>query len=160
MDGGLLVAAREDGAVRSGPLELAEADGFVWVSNSGIPGVLRIDETTGHVGNVIRTGSAPGRVTAGGGSVWVEDESDHTITRIDPKAETVVTTIPVNEEIRGMVVAGNDLWAAGGTRTGHWDGSAWTTETPAGNSASLFGVSGIGASLWVVGQNSLILHRR
>jgi len=57
-------------------------------------------------------------------------------------------------------VAANDIWAAGGTRVGHWNGSVWTTESPAGNGVQLYGAGGIGPSLWVVGTDSTIIHRR
>ena len=57
-------------------------------------------------------------------------------------------------------ISTGDIWAAGGTKVGHWNGSAWATEAPAGNSVALFGIGGIGASIWVVGSNAVILHRR
>jgi hypothetical protein len=56
-------------------------------------------------------------------------------------------------------IAADDVWAAGGNRVGHWDGAAWTLEQPGGASAQLFGIHGAGSSVWVVGSDSLILHR-
>ena len=52
-----------------------------------------------------------------------------------------------------------DLWGVGGTQAGHWTGSAWSFEAPAGNTASLFGISGAGGHVYAVGDNALILHR-
>ncbi len=52
-----------------------------------------------------------------------------------------------------------NLWAAGGTKVGHWNGATWSIDTPAGAAVQLFGVSGSGAHVWVVGSDSLILHR-
>lgn len=57
-------------------------------------------------------------------------------------------------------VSSTDIWAAGGTRVGRWNGSAWTIEQPAGNGVQMFGIGGIANSFWVVGSGSLILHRR
>jgi photosystem II stability/assembly factor-like uncharacterized protein len=56
--------------------------------------------------------------------------------------------------------APDDIWGVGTTTAARWNGSAWTGESPAGNMADLQSVSGIGSSLWIVGSDSLILHRR
>ncbi|MBS1119736.1 MAG: hypothetical protein H6Q90_1964 [Deltaproteobacteria bacterium] len=55
--------------------------------------------------------------------------------------------------------AANDVWGAGGTKVGHWNGAAWTTEQPAGTSAAFWAVSGAGPDVWVVGDGGLIAHR-
>jgi len=57
-------------------------------------------------------------------------------------------------------VSPSDIWAAGGTRVGHWNGSEWAIESPAGSSIQLLGTGGFGSSLWIVGTQSTILHRR
>ncbi len=57
-------------------------------------------------------------------------------------------------------VSSNDIWAAGATRVGHWNGTDWTIEKPAGNVIQLMGTGGSGSSLWIVGTESTILHRR
>jgi hypothetical protein len=56
-------------------------------------------------------------------------------------------------------VSANELWAAGGSKVGQWNGSTWTTESPGGPSAQFWGVHGSGSYVWVVGSDSLILHR-
>ena len=86
--------------------------GAVWVSSSALPGVIRIDEATGHVDNVVHTGASPGRVTFGAGALWVEDESDNTVTKVDPARSVVVTTTQVNEDIADLVVDGTNIWAS------------------------------------------------
>ena len=55
--------------------------------------------------------------------------------------------------------AANDLWGVSGTKAGHWDGAAWTAATPTGVTQSLWGVSGAGGHLWIVGSGAMILHR-
>jgi hypothetical protein len=57
-------------------------------------------------------------------------------------------------------VTSTDIWAAGGTRVGHWNGATWSVEQPAGGSVQMFGIGGIANSFWIVGSDSLILHRR
>lgn len=56
-------------------------------------------------------------------------------------------------------VSANDIWGAGGTRVGHWNGATWTVDMPAGNAVQLFGTHGAGSYVWIVGTDSLILHR-
>lgn len=52
-----------------------------------------------------------------------------------------------------------DIWGVGGTgRIGHWDGSTWTVAQPFG-SVAMWSVSTIAGHAWVVGDNSLIVHR-
>ena len=53
----------------------------------------------------------------------------------------------------------NNIWGVSTTKTGHWNGTAWTSTTPPGVTQSLWGVSGAGGHLWVVGSNAMILHR-
>jgi hypothetical protein len=55
-------------------------------------------------------------------------------------------------------IASDDVWGAGGSSVGHWDGTGWQVERPAGP-AQLWGVHGAGSALWIVGSDSLILHR-
>jgi hypothetical protein len=56
-------------------------------------------------------------------------------------------------------LSSTDIWGAGGSRTGHWDGTAWTTETPFGSNAILWSVTTRPGNAWVVGSAGLIGHR-
>ena len=51
-----------------------------------------------------------------------------------------------------------DLWGAGGTSVGHWNGTAWTSSAPLNQTQALWGVHGSGADIWVVGSGATILH--
>lgn len=55
-------------------------------------------------------------------------------------------------------LAANDIWGAGASRIGHWDGSAWTTSSPLG-SVSLWSVTTVAGHAWVVGSGGTIAHR-
>jgi streptogramin lyase len=66
--------------VGDGPVDVAVADGAVWVVNRLDASMTRIDEASGDVVETIEVGNDPQRVAAGEGSVWVtvrapEDES-------------------------------------------------------------------------------------
>lgn len=57
--------------------------------------------------------------------------------------------------------AANNAWGVGGTKVGHWDGSAWTISSPVASfTSSLYGVTGSGPHTWAVGQNAAILYHR
>lgn len=56
-------------------------------------------------------------------------------------------------------VSSTSIWGAGGNDVGHYDGASWSVESPAGAGASMFGMGGVGGSFWIVGNDSLILHR-
>jgi virginiamycin B lyase len=53
-------------------------------------------------------------IAAGAGSVWVANELDGTITRIDPGTNHVVETIRVGGSPHDLVVAGGEVWVAKG----------------------------------------------
>ena len=55
--------------------------------------------------------------------------------------------------------AANDVWAVGNTKVGRFDGSTWTITVPTGNTYNLWGVSGSGSDVYVVGSGGTILHR-
>jgi YVTN family beta-propeller protein len=58
-------------------------------------------------------GRGPTAVTAGGGSVWVANSLDGTVTRIDPKRDQVVT-ISVAGTPDSVAFGGGSLWVADG----------------------------------------------
>ncbi len=52
----------------------------------------------------------------------------------------------------------NDVWAVGSAKVGHWTGTAWDISIPTGNTHNLWGVSGSGSDVYVVGSGGTILH--
>ena len=52
----------------------------------------------------------------------------------------------------------NNVWGVGGTKVGHWTGTAWDVTVPTGNTNNLWGVSGSGSDVYVVGSGGTILH--
>lgn len=57
-------------------------------------------------------------------------------------------------------LAANNIWGVGGSRVGHWTGSAWATpEQPFGANTNLWSVTTTAGHAWLVGDASLIAHR-
>src|SRR3954469_11040869 len=56
-------------------------------------------------------------------------------------------------------LSSTDVWGVGGSHIGHWDGTAWTAETPPGASPVLWSVTTRPADAWAVGDGGLIAHR-
>ena len=109
---------RADQTIRVGtdPYNVAEGFGSVWVTVSG--GLVRLDPATGDVVARIDLGGRPWGVATAGGAVWIANETDGTITRVDPSTNAIVwrarldtdplpTTSPV-----GVAFGGGSLWAA------------------------------------------------
>ena len=61
----------------------------------------------------IQVGAEPGYATVGAGSVWVGNHLEGTVSRIDPKQDTVIATIEVDGEPTGMLFAFDDVWTFG-----------------------------------------------
>jgi DNA-binding SARP family transcriptional activator/streptogramin lyase len=102
------------------PYAVAVAFDAVWVSDlvrtplSGeqpAPGqILRLEPTTGIVVEVINVGKRPAGITTGGGSVWVANGGEKTISEIDPRTNRVVKTIPTRYYPGSPVYGHGFLW--------------------------------------------------
>jgi ABC-type transport system substrate-binding protein len=98
--------------VGNGPSGLAWGRGALWVANTADGTVSRIDARTGVQTAVIPVGShaGPGDVAVGAGGVWVSNELAGTIARIDPARDTVVKTLKIGNQPRGVAVIDDSLW--------------------------------------------------
>jgi peptide/nickel transport system substrate-binding protein len=72
-----------------------------------------IDAHTSAITNEYRLHFQPGAVAAGGGSVWVADPKDGTVSRI-PRKGNEVRIIDVGRNPAGLAFGGGSLWVAGG----------------------------------------------
>ena len=59
-----------------------------------------------------RSGSAPAGIAVGLGSVWVANSVDGTVSRIDPRTNTVVKTITVGGSPQAIAVGGGKVWVS------------------------------------------------
>ncbi len=70
----------------------------------------KIDAQTDQVTATIPVGTDPYHIVVGNGSVWVNNRSDHSISKIDPLQDRVVDIIG---GVRGILaIDGTDLWVA------------------------------------------------
>jgi hypothetical protein len=94
----------------------------------------------------------------GSNDVWVTDffpnkESVH----YDGTSWTVKKTF--SGQFDSLSALGtSDIWGAGASRIGHWDGTAWTTGQPLGTGVSLWSVTAVATDVWVVGDSAEIAH--
>jgi YVTN family beta-propeller protein len=75
---------RTEGGITGNPTGLAVGGGFVWVSNGLVAGtVIKIDPTT-QATTSIDVGTGAKGVAFGEGALWVANDKDNTLSRIDP----------------------------------------------------------------------------
>lgn len=72
-----------------------------------------IDTGDRRITTQYEVGHAPGAIAAGGGSVWVANTRDGTVSRIDGEDEPVIT-IPVGGEPTAIAFGERSLWVADG----------------------------------------------
>ena len=76
-----------------------------------------IDPGHNRLVDQVRVGTGPGRIAAGFGSLWVVNDFDNTVSRIDP-ASGSVQTIPVDGAPTAIAVGAGFVWVAStGTRS-------------------------------------------
>ncbi|MEO8830236.1 BTAD domain-containing putative transcriptional regulator, partial [Lapillicoccus sp.] len=94
------------------------AGGVVWAARSrsvtpmpaNSVGVIGPD---GLVGDAVPLGALPGALVEAAGSVWVVNQADATVSRVDPDTRRVVQTIPdVGQDPHAIAASGNDIWVA------------------------------------------------
>jgi YVTN family beta-propeller protein len=86
---------------------LALGDGAVWVTVRDA--LVRLDPRTDRVVARIIVHS-PAGAAAGGGSVWVSNADDGTLTRIDARTNRVVTRVRVGVTPASVALAGGFAW--------------------------------------------------
>ncbi len=91
------------------PAALRAGLGGLWLVSDANK-VVRLDATSGSVVAEIPVGRGSRFTAVGGGAVWVLNQSDGTVSRIDPGTNTVVATIPVS----ARPVEGGDMAFGGG----------------------------------------------
>jgi virginiamycin B lyase len=60
----------------------------------------------------ISVGHLPFRLAIGEGAIWVTDQNDSAVYRIDPQTNQVVATIPVGSVPKGLLVGEGAVWVA------------------------------------------------
>jgi YVTN family beta-propeller protein len=65
---------------------------------------------------LIRVGNAPSGMGVGAGALWVANEGDGTVSRIDPASDRVVATYEVGGSPEDVAVQGGIVWVSDSTR--------------------------------------------
>jgi YVTN family beta-propeller protein len=92
----------------SGPVAVGR--NAVWIGNSSAA-VIRIDPSTGKREARVDVGNSPAAVAVGASAVWVADDEDNTVTKIDPRsANAVVETVQVGASPSAVAVGKGAVW--------------------------------------------------
>ena len=100
------------------------------MTNAGAGGdsVARIDPRTNRLlGRPVRTGASPQSLAVGGGSLWVANHDERTVTRIDLASGKVVADIPVPSEPHRVAYGAGAVWV------GNWHDNSVSRIDPATN---------------------------
>src|SRR5215207_251793 len=90
---------------------VAVEPGAVWARSSG--DIARVDPKSGHVVAKIPLGNSPTAIATGAGGVWIADDEDDTVTRIDPRSANAVTaTTPVGQQPAAVAAGEGAVWVA------------------------------------------------
>lgn len=73
---------------------------------------LGVLDAAGRVLGSVPVGTNPTAVAYGGGSLWVANQSDDTVMRVDPDTRQVTQTFPVGDNPAALVATADDLWVA------------------------------------------------
>jgi YVTN family beta-propeller protein len=103
------------------PTAVAVGYGAVWLSlpdpNRPYAALWEVDPRTVRVTHTITIGKVEGfllslDVAIGGGSLWVTNYEAGTLTRVDPKTLTIVTTIDIGSHPSGVTFGAGRIWVA------------------------------------------------
>jgi streptogramin lyase len=89
-----------------------EADGSLWVTQSDISRLLRIDPRTGTVRAQIDLGGSPGIVISAAGALWVHDWDRGHVLKVDTRTNRVAATLALGlTGGREITFAAGAVWA-------------------------------------------------
>ncbi len=96
--------------VQDSVMSMAQGAGAIWLA--GPNGVSRFDPATNSVTQALRVGKTGDtrRVTFGAGLVWVTDQEESTLARIDPATNAVVGTVTLSGKPQDVLFAGGAVW--------------------------------------------------
>ena len=96
----------------SGANSVALGHGSVWAGRD-YGTIARVDAESHERARPISVGNSPIAVATGAGSVWVADDQDNTVIRIDPQSANAVTaTTPVGQGPTAVAVGAGAVWVA------------------------------------------------
>jgi len=141
------------------PGGLASAPQGIWVSSASTGQLLLVDADTNTVTQSVPIGNGPRGVAVNGGSVWVANTPDGTVSRFDPGTGRI-RKIAVGGSPTGIAYGEGEVWVAGGrggkvVRIDPTSGSV--RPVVVGNEPS--GVATVGRDAWVTVLPGSASHR-
>ena len=97
------------GLTAYGTIRVLEPDSLAGIDENFVG---LIDPDGPRITDQYGVGKSPSAVLGGGGSVWVANAADGTVTRIDRDREQPVRVIPVGESPAALAFGGGSLWVA------------------------------------------------
>src|SRR5919108_1652143 len=86
--------------------------GSVWTGRA-YGAVARVDPRSREVVATIPVGNSPSAIATGAGGVWITDDADNTVTRLDPSSENaVIGTTSVGQGPTAVAVGAGAVWVA------------------------------------------------
>jgi streptogramin lyase len=150
------VVAKIKVAATAAPCAAAGGGGFVWVSEFGQPFLLRIDPKTNKVVSRVGIGLGSCGLGFGAGSLWVEDTSSSTVSRLSVATRRRVA-IKVGLTPYDATFAYGAAWATayGAGELDRID-PAWNRVVKRVPLAAATGVVGAFGSIWAAGSDGVI----
>ena len=136
--------------------------GSLWVATSQ-QSVVRVDPTDGSTQATVETGFGSRFMTVSDDAVWVMNQDDGTVSRIDPDTDTVAATVQVSDgRIPGGDIAFGDdtVWIRTGTELATAVDPATDEVTrvmgPAAGSGSIAVTTG---AVWLTAHDDFVIQR-
>ena len=150
---------------------IAVLDGDAWVGSSSIPGVVRLNGLTGAVDDSVRVHRFPevdvqthqliSDVVAAFGSIWVIENEEGTLTRVDPTTGHLTATVRVDPFPTRVAAGAGALWVINSSGTvNRIDPSTDRVVATVPLPADMTGVAiaGDDAGIWVCGEGGWIVR--
>jgi YVTN family beta-propeller protein len=104
--------AQHPAGFSGGPNPVAVGRGAVWVGMSA-GGGAEVDPHADEIVEHFPVGNSPSSLVTGLGGVWIADDVDNTVTRVDPRSANAVTaTTPVGQGPEAIAVGAGSVWVA------------------------------------------------
>jgi DNA-binding beta-propeller fold protein YncE len=147
-------------AIGPSPVDVALANGEVWVALRASGDVVRLDASTLAQRGRVHVGAGISRLAADGSTIWVLNKTTSTVTRIDSRTATVVgVPIDLGKQLQDISAGGGALWIAGSDSTvTRLNASGIHVGTPIAVGAPPLALASDGAGVWVASgaDNSVI----
>lgn len=98
---------------RTGPFDIVEAFGSLWVTGHHTDEVLRIDPVSLEILARIRSGPGPGWFAVTDDALWVTNKNGAGMSRLDPLTNTLVTSVGAGSPCGAPTAAAGSVWFLG-----------------------------------------------